>query len=73
MLNTSNYYGKVSEIMFKILKKAMTYIDENNILKTSFLVNWKDNIDKQEKEKDKSTEISKPNIKPVSKNKKKGK
>lgn len=38
MLNTSNYYRKTSEIIFKILKKIEIYIRKNNILKASFLI-----------------------------------
>lgn len=53
-----------------MLKKARVYIGGKNILKANFLIDWRDNMNKQEEKKDKNITTSKSNIQPVSQNKK---
>lgn len=46
MLNTLNCRRESNKIIFKILKEARLYISKISVLKASFLIDQKYNIDK---------------------------
>lgn len=50
---------------------VLYYIKKDGVLKVSFLIDWRDNINKKEKKEDKNTKVFKPKIKPTLKDKKK--